>query len=256
MSTPAAVLKLAGSREVTLAWQNDYASTYEVGAGADRCYVKWSPAAKSLDLEAEAARMTWAAPYTPVPRVLAQGADDAGSWLVTAALPGRNAVDDIWIAQPEIAVRSIGEGLRAMHDSLPVGSCPFSWTAEERLEACVEAARGGWEGTGEEWHEEYAHLTLPQALKLAAGIPPADKLVVCQGDACAPNTLLTDDGRWSGHVDLGCLGVADRWADLAVATWSTEWNYGPGWEQVLLDAYGVARDEERTWYYRLLWDLG
>jgi kanamycin kinase len=24
-------------------------------------------------------------------------------------------------------------------------------------------------------------------------------------------------------VDLGELGIADRWADLAVATWSTEW---------------------------------
>ena len=87
-------------------------------------------------------------------------------------------------------------------------------------------------------------------------IPPADKLVVCHGDACAPNTLITDDGRWSGHVDLGDLGVADRWADLAIATWSTGWNYGPGWEQVLLDAYGIKPDEERTSYYRLLWELG
>ena len=23
------------------------------------------------------------------------------------------------------------------------------------------------------------------------------------------------------------LGLADRWADLAIATWSSEWNYGP-----------------------------
>ncbi len=81
-------------------------------------------------------------------------------------------------------------------------------------------------------------------------------LVVCHGDACAPNTLLSDDGRWSGHVDLGFLGVADRWADLAVATWSTEWNYGPGWEEPLLDAYGIDPDRERMAYYRLLWDLG
>jgi kanamycin kinase len=50
--------------------------------------------------------------------------------------------------------------------------------------------------------------------------------------------------------------VADRWADLAVATWSAEWNYGPGWEDHLLTAYGVAPDPDRIGYYRLLWDLG
>jgi hypothetical protein len=71
-----------------------------------------------------------------------------------------------------------------------------------------------------------------------------------------PNTLLDDDGQPSGHVDFGSLGLADQWADLAVATWSTEWNYGPGWTDILLDAYGVGRDEYRINYYRLLWDLG
>jgi len=255
-TTPEAVLDLAGGRGLRLVWHNDDASTYELGAGAGRCFVKWSPESSSLDLDAEAARMKWAATYTPVPEVLGQGKDDHGSWLLTAALDGTNAVEPRWTARPEPAVRAIGEGLRAMHEALPVSSCPFSWTAEERLEACVKAAKAGWEGPGEEWQEEYAHLTLAQALELAADIPLTDKLVVCHGDACAPNTLLTSDGRWSGHVDLGCLGVADRWADLAVATWSTEWNYGPGWEDMLLDAYGVAKDEERTWYYRLLWNLG
>jgi kanamycin kinase len=68
--------------------------------------------------------------------------------------------------------------------------------------------------------------------------------------------MLDDDGRWCAHVGLGDLGVADRWADLAIATWSTEWNYGPGWDTVLLDAYGVAPDPERIRYYRLLWELG
>jgi kanamycin kinase len=72
----------------------------------------------------------------------------------------------------------------------------------------------------------------------------------------APNTLIGSDGRWSGHVDLGRLGIADLWADLAIATWSAGWNYGPGWERLLLDAYGVEPDPERTRHYRLLWDLG
>ncbi len=86
------------------------------------------------------------------------------------------------------------------------------------------------------------------------GEPPSiDHPVVCHGDACAPNTLLLDDGTFAAHVDLGALGVADRWADLAVAAWSTEWNYGPGYDGIVYSAYGVAPDAERIAYYRRLW---
>jgi kanamycin kinase len=77
---------------------------------------------------------------------------------------------------------------------------------------------------------------------------------VCHADACAPNTLIGDDGRWSAHVDLGQLGVGDRWADIAVASMSTEWNYGPGWEDALIEAYGVPPDRQRLTYYRDLWN--
>ena len=90
---------------------------------------------------------------------------------------------------------------------------------------------------------------------LVADPPAVERLVVCHGDACAPNTLIDDHGRHAAHVDLGTMGTADLWSDLAVATWSTRWNYGPGWENELLDAYGTAVDAERTRYYRLLWDL-
>src|SRR5205807_5569978 len=61
-------------------------------------------------------------------------------------------------------------------------------------------------------------LTIPAALRDAAAIPPPDKLVVCHGDACAPNTLLDHNGHWTGHVDFGLLGIADRWADLAASS--------------------------------------
>jgi aminoglycoside phosphotransferase len=106
-----------------------------------------------------------------------------------------------------------------------------------------------------DWHKDFEHLSVEQALHALSEIPPVDRLVVCHGDACCPNALLAPDGRWLAHVDLGRLGTADRWADIAVATWSTGWNYGPGWEPVLLDAYGVEADLERIRYYRLMWEL-
>jgi kanamycin kinase len=255
VTLPEAVRGLAVARPVCLAWENEDALTFEVGEGLDRSFVKWAPAGSPLDLAAEAARMNWAVAYTRVPHMLDLGADGEGSWLVTAPLPGHNAVSPRWLADPRTAVIAIGEGLRAMHDALPVTHCPFSWMAQERIAAAQRAAAAGRLDTSD-WAPEHQELGIAGAIAQVQNIPSADKLVVCHGDACAPNTLIADNGRWSGHVDLGDLGVADRWADLAIATWSTEWNYGPGWEQLLLDAYGIKPDAERTRYYRLLWELG
>lgn len=252
---PAAVAAVAGGRKVTLVWANEAGGlAFAAGEGTGRCFIKWAPADSGLDLAAEAERLAWAGRYHPVPRPLAHGRDAVGSWLVTAALPGENAVSARWKADPATAVAAIGEGLRALHESLPAPRCPFSWSASQRLADARAQAAGGRLGPAA-WHPCHQGLSVAAALERAAAIPPPDRLVVCHGDACAPNTLLTVDGRWSGHVDLGLLGVADRWADLAVATWSAEWNYGPGWDRLLLDAYGVRPDPERTRYYRLLWDL-
>lgn len=225
-TVPPALTRLAAGARVRPIWINELGGlTFAIGT--DR-YAKWSPRG-GPDLGAEAERLAWAGAYTPVARVLDSGRDVDGEWLITSALPGESAVAPRWLADPEGAVVAIGHGLRALHDALPVDSCPFSWSLEERL------ARA-------------------QSHPAFADPPPVDRLVVCHGDACSPNTILDGDGTWIGHVDLGRLGVADRWADLAVGTYALGWNYGPGWDGVLLDAYGIAPDPDRTAFYRLLWE--
>lgn len=138
------------------------------------------------------------------------------NWMITAAIDGRSAVD----VEGAIAARALGTGLRALH-GLPVDDCPFDWSAEQR---------GG------------------------VDVPAIDRLVVCHGDACVPNTLVGADGQWVGLVDLGALGVADGWSDLAVASMSLGWNFGDGFEGEFFDAYGIARDELRIRFYRDLWN--
>lgn len=196
-------------------WLNELGgTTFSVADGTE--FVKIYPPAEAHHLAAEVPRLRWAHRFTPVPRVLGAGP----GWLHTAGMPGRSAVDPYWVSRPEAAAAAIGAGLRVLHDALPVADCPFG--------------QPGW---------------------IRAEAPDADRLVVCHGDACAPNTLMTDDGTCCGHVDLGDLGIADRWADLAVATMSLDWNYpGGDWQALLLDAYGVAPDAERTDYYRACWN--
>ncbi|MFF7635206.1 aminoglycoside 3'-phosphotransferase [Kitasatospora sp. NPDC008050] len=255
VEVPRIVTAFAAGRPVQVVWENELGGlTFQVGL-EPRQFVKWTPSASGIDLSAEVVRLRWAARFTVVPRVLDEGADETGSWIVTDGVPGRMAVDDRWKRDPGTAVRAIGAGLRALHTALPVTQCPFDWSAEQRLAAARSRAAAGRTDPAH-WHQEFQRIgTVAHALDVLADIPPVDELVVCHGDACAPNTLVGDDGTCTGHVDLGALGVADRWADLAIATWSTQWNYGPGWEEPLLEAYGVDPDPERIRYYRLLWDL-
>lgn len=250
VAVPAPVTALAGSDGLTPVWRNQLGGlTWQLGEGPHRRFVKWAPTGSGLALAAEVHRLRWAARYTPVPVVLDHGVDDDGEWLLTAGVPGRSAVDPRWLADPGPAVDAIGAGLRALHDALPVDGCPFDWSAPARVAEVRPASM-----RRERFWPEHAALTADEVMARLADVPDVDLLVVCHGDACAPNTLVDDDGSWSGHVDLGALGVADRWADLAVATWSTGWNYGPGWEGRLLAAYGVDPDPDRLAYYRLLWD--
>ncbi len=226
---PEAVRELAVGERVRLVWSSEDGSTFEIGEGEQRRFVKWRPV---LDLTPEALRLSWAAQFVAVPRVLSVGADHAGMWLVSAPLAGECAISPRWKARPAVAVAALGRGLRQLHDALPVADCPFSWSAAHRLGQIDDPSLR-------------ARLDPP---------PPIDRLVVCHGDACSPNTILDDDGRVSGHVDLDALGVADRWADLAVATRAATWNYGPGFEGALLQAYGIENDPVRSAYYRALWD--
>jgi aminoglycoside phosphotransferase len=253
---PAAVEAIAAGRAARLVWVNEIGGlTFDVGEGLGRVFVKWVPPEWAASLDAEFVRLEWASQFVTVPCPIDGGSDADGAWLVTTPLDGESAVSPRWLEEPVRAVRAIGAGLRQLHKSLPVERCPFSWSAAARVTDVERRAAAGAIDPAR-WHDVHQTLGVETALGLAAAIPPVDVEVVCHGDACSPNTLISDVGRCAGYVDLGALGIADRWADLAVATWSVEWNYGPGWEALLLDAYGVDADLARTRYYRLLWDLG
>ncbi|WP_129642031.1 phosphotransferase [Peristeroidobacter agariperforans] len=222
---PSKVLELAVGLQPQLVWTNERGgATYRAGTR----FIKWNPHATRLDLDKERVRLQWAARYHNVPEVLDWGSNEDAQWLVTAALAGTGAVMEPWISQPLVAARAIGRGLRILHETLPVAECPFEWSPEKR--------------TG--------HRVPSDEL----GVPPIDRLVVCHGDPCSPNTIIGADGNPVGHVDLGSLGIADRWADLAVASINLDYNYGPGWEQEFFRAYDIEPDPKRIAYYRFLWD--
>ncbi len=265
--TPAQVATVVGvpASAVEFVWRNaDGGLTFRYhswaassGPYGGLTYFSWVPSDQRSRCEAARARAAWAAPYIAVPRFsrIGQGLD--GWWMTSPALPGESVVRQWGKAHPRQAVTAVATGLRWLHERAPVVSCPYVWEAETRFTRARRAVE-----EGDDWRQapdDYlAGWDRARALEvLARGVTRETDPVVCHGDPCAPNTLLAPPGgAFAGLVDLGDLGVADRWADLAVATWSLNWNFGPGWEEVFYAAYGIEPDQEKIDFYRLLWNVG
>jgi len=207
-----------------LVWRNELGGlTFKV---ADQ-FVKWNPRSSGIDLERERVRLQWISGLHPAPDVVAFGSDEEAQWLVTKALRGESAVGDQWRARRAEAINAIAAGLRAIH-SIPVDDFPANLVSE---------------------------VWIARAPDSIGDRPPITDPVLVHGDACAPNTLISPAGEWTGNVDFGDLSVGDRWADLAIASLSLDWNFGEGHQQELFDAYGVEPDVERIRYYRALWEF-
>ena len=239
-----------------LFWQLDpSASTYRLTHPfAGVLFAKVKKGGGYPGVAAEADRMRWCQPHLPVPEIVDEGSESGVAWLVTRALPGRDATDEKWSGNPEKLVRGLARGLKRFH-SAPVTRCPFNFRLNAALRHVRSRVDSGYPVPERDFHPEHAHLDVREALALLEStVPSSESLVVCHGDYCPPNILL-EDWEAVGFLDLGELGVADRWWDLAVATWSLDWNLGPGYEDVFLAEYGVENDDRRVPFYRLLYDL-
>jgi kanamycin kinase len=242
-------------------WTVDLASSYgsqtatwRLRRGDETRYLKVAVPGWYPSVSHERERMRWAGSRLPVPRVIDGGTTEGVDWLLTAALPGLPATDEGLTADPPSLVPLLARGLRDLHETR-AEDCPFDFGLDAALAHVRDRVTNGLVEPGRDFHPEHSHLTASEALaELRSRRPAAEDLVLCHGDYCLPNILIVD-GQVSGYVDLGELGVADRWWDLAVATWSLTWNLGPGWEDLFLESYGAAADRERTAYFRLLYDL-
>ena len=91
-----------------------------------------------------------------------------------------------------------------------------------------------------------------------------EDIVFTHGDFCLPNVFV-ENNRISGFIDLGKMGPADRWQDIAIALRSLEHNFAGHYNggkkyfdfthQMLLEELELDMDYDKFRYYILLDEL-
>lgn len=181
----------------------------------------------------------------PCPAVVAFACEGDAAALLTTAVPGVTAYEAI-TADPSRApavAEVLTATLRALH-TLPVATCPFDASLPVRLSAARARVRAGLvdEDDFGDLHTGWSATQVLEALErdLAGGLPLAR--VVTHGDFSLGNVLV-HEGRVSGVIDVGRLGVADPYQDLAILHDNLA-EFGEAAQVALWRGYGIAQPDE------------
>lgn len=182
------------------------------------------------------------------PRVIDTEQSADRIWLLMSAVPGEDLTH--YADRPADVVRAYAQGLKRLHALDPV-QCPFDHNLDVRLDDAKRRLDAGLVDESD-FDTEHMGWTGGQVFDwLLANRPDVGEVIVTHGDASAPN-ILAQDGRFSGMVDCGRLGVADVWQDLTIACRSIAYNFGEEHVAAFIKAYGVEWDEAKYRFYNAL----
>lgn len=223
--------------------------------GAPALYLKHGRAAVADDIGQEMVKLRWLAGRLAVPAVEHFVRTPSEAWLLMRAIPGRTAwqLMDLEPASRPAVVDALAAFLRRLH-AIPVESCPFASDHTRRLQAARARIDAGLVDA-DDFDEDREGWTAEQVWEAMQGLLPlAADPVVTHGDYSLDN-LLVQDGQVVGCIDVGRVGVADRYQDLAIM-WNCLGEFGADCRQRFLASYGVEEvDQDKLAFHLMLDEL-
>jgi aminoglycoside 3'-phosphotransferase-1 len=222
-------------------------------AGAQDLFLKHGSGAVAGDITDELVRLRWLSNHMPVPAIEGFVADVDEAWLLMTALPGRTAYQ---LLEAEVDARmdvvdALVRFMTRLH-AIPVGDCPFNGDhpcrlarARDRIDAGL-VAEDEFDEEREGWTAEQVWQAMQQLLPM-----PADR-VVTHGDFSLDNILM-QDGEVVGCIDVGRVGIADRYQDLSIL-WNSLGEFGASLQERMVVRYGIDEIDRRKLDFHLMLD--
>jgi len=222
---------------------------------APACYLKIAsdPSQREL-VTAEKERLDWLQGRLPVPSIYAFCSASAHTYLLTSEISGLMACDAAFAQDIPAVVHLLAEGLRHIHQ-VDITHCPFDQRLASEIASIQQRVAAGLVDTAN-FDDQHQGMSAAELFRiLVASQPSTEDIVFTHGDYCLPNVLIDQPhSRINGFIDWGRSGISDRYQDLVAAARSLTRNFGPGWEPLLWEMYGLETLDTAKYQFYLLLD--
>ena len=197
--------------------------------------------------------LNWLKGKLPVPDVIYQYKEGDQEYLLLSEIPGKVSYEVFSKSDIEVNLGILANGLQKFH-TLSTSGCPRKITIEMMMQHAETRLKQGLI-SNETFDVRWKHKSPEELFNEVKRLKPKTiDEVVTHGDYCLPNVMIKNN-ELSGFVDLGSVGINDRFYDIAAVIWSISYNFGEKWISVFLENYGITQDEtyrEKILFYQML----
>lgn len=230
----------------------------------DDMVLKIQQASRETDNEYAVCR--WLSQRIPTPRILAYEKQDQTAYCLMTRIAGEMACADRYMKDPKRLLAVVEKALHMLW-SVDVSGCPCDQSLDVKLKVARERVERHLVDTDNVEPETFGENGFASPEELLLWLEenrPNEEPAFSHGDLSFPNILVRDD-KISGFIDLGKMGVSDRWKDLAICYRSLKHNFEgaynggtpyPGYTpDMLFEELHITVEPEKLNYYLLLDEL-
>jgi len=222
---------------------------------------------QSEETNNEVAIAKWVGNQIPIPTIIEHCVANGMAYTLMTKIDGEMLCSVEYLEQPKKLISLAAQGLKQLWE-INVKDCPFQNSRlNERLKAAEYNVLHNLVDLSSAEPETFGPNGFANPKELLNWLKnnrPDEDIVLTHGDYCLPN-IFVKENEISGFIDIGKMGPADRWQDIALAIRSLKHNFDGKYTggkkifdfnpQMLLDALNVDFDEQKYKYYLLLDEL-
>lgn len=220
----------------------------------------------SRETENEVSVCDWLGGRLPVPRILEYIVRGNKAYCLMTRIKGKMLCDEEYMMDPDRLTELAVQALEMLW-SVDIRDCPCDNSLDVKLRMARQNVENNLVDVENVEPETFGEDGFGSPVELLCWLEehrPEETLAFSHGDFCLPNIMVEGD-TITGFIDLGKMGTADLWDDVAICDRSMRHNFAGIFEgakayegyssEKFFERLGIKENREKCDYYVLLDEL-